>query len=109
MIKNINKLSVSKNTSMSQMFIRENYGFDKYTTRKLFLRAELRLVLVGDCNYKTQYDTLINYMASLVHSKYSYKLKLVSNIAILDMILCYRGWRHFKGLPLRGQRTWTNA
>jgi len=25
------------------------------------------------------------------------------------MICCYRGWRHFKGLPVRGQRTWTNA
>lgn len=109
MIKNINKLSLSKNLPMSQIFLRDNYGFGHYTAKKLFLRAELNLSLIGDSKYKTQYDTLINYMLSLVHSKYGYKLKLMSNIALLDMVLCYRGWRHFKGLPLRGQRTWTNA
>ncbi|MCD6415161.1 MAG: 30S ribosomal protein S13 [Planctomycetes bacterium] len=32
-----------------------------------------------------------------------------SNIARLREINCYRGTRHRKGLPLRGQRTRTNA
>lgn len=94
---------------MSQIFINENYGFNKYTTSRLFLRSELKWGLVGDQNYKTQYDVLINCMLSLVHSKYSYRHKLITNVALLDMMFCYRGWRHFKGLPLRGQRTWTNA
>ncbi len=31
------------------------------------------------------------------------------NIVILDSIASYRGWCHFRGLPTRGQRTWTNA
>ncbi|MBX3393744.1 MAG: 30S ribosomal protein S13 [Phycisphaerae bacterium] len=31
------------------------------------------------------------------------------NIARLRDIQCYRGWRHRKGLPVRGQRTRTNA
>lgn len=90
---------------MSQVFITNNYGFNNYMTNKLFLRSELKLGVIGDQDYKTQYDVLINYMLSMVHSKYSYKLKLTSNIALLDMMFCYRGWRHFKGLPVRGQRT----
>ena len=31
------------------------------------------------------------------------------NIKRLMEIGCYRGWRHKKGLPVRGQRTKTNA
>merc|ERR1712159_218759 len=42
------------------------------------------------------------------------KNKTVSNkkllkIYFLDFIGCYRGWRHVTGLPVRGQRTWSNA
>lgn len=90
---------------MSNLLIKGNYGFNRYTIKKLFLRSELSLSLIGDQGSKTQYDALVNYMLTLVHLKYDYKSKLVSNLALLDMTLCYRGWRHFKGLPLRGQRT----
>jgi len=31
------------------------------------------------------------------------------NIKRLIDLKCYRGGRHFKGLPVRGQRTKTNA
>ena len=31
------------------------------------------------------------------------------NIKRLELIKCYRGIRHIKGLPVRGQRTSTNA
>jgi hypothetical protein len=33
----------------------------------------------------------------------------VFNIFMLDLINSYRGLRHSFGLPVRGQRTWTNA
>ena len=35
--------------------------------------------------------------------------QLAQNIARLREIACYRGIRHRKGLPVRGQRTRTNA
>ena len=35
--------------------------------------------------------------------------ELVMNIRRLQIINCYRGLRHKKGLPVRGQRTRTNA
>lgn len=31
------------------------------------------------------------------------------NIFYLDILQTYKGWRHIKGLPVRGQRTWTNG
>lgn len=31
------------------------------------------------------------------------------NVYLLDMIQSYKGIRHARGLPCRGQRTWTNA
>lgn len=31
------------------------------------------------------------------------------NILFLDFSYSYRGWRHLMGLPVRGQRTWSNA
>jgi len=33
----------------------------------------------------------------------------VCNVFWLDLISSYKGWRHLVGLPVHGQRTWTNA
>lgn len=33
----------------------------------------------------------------------------LNNIYLIHFLMTYRGWRHVKGLPVRGQRTWTNA
>ena len=48
-------------------------------------------------------------------SKHQYKLEgdlrreVVGNLKRLTAIKCYRGIRHVRGLPVRGQRTSTNA
>jgi small subunit ribosomal protein S13 len=34
---------------------------------------------------------------------------IASNLKRLQAIKCYRGLRHYRGLPVRGQRTSTNA
>jgi hypothetical protein len=34
---------------------------------------------------------------------------MILHVFLLDIITSYRGWRHYKGLPVRGQRTWTNS
>jgi small subunit ribosomal protein S13 len=35
--------------------------------------------------------------------------EIIGNIKRLQAIRCYRGLRHLRGLPVRGQRTQTNA
>ncbi|MBB6042491.1 30S ribosomal protein S13 [Borreliella yangtzensis] len=55
----------------------------------------------------------VNRLRKVIESDYVVEGKLRSEIAMsikrLMDIACYRGVRHRKGLPLRGQRTKTNA
>jgi len=41
----------------------------------------------------------------MYHSVYSPKFKKITSLYIHDLTLSYKGWRHYKGLPVRGQRT----
>lgn len=59
-------------------------------------------------------DEQLNQIASLI-TEYDYKIEgdlrreVAGNIKRLQAIQSYRGGRHRKGLPVRGQRTSTNA
>ena len=52
-------------------------------------------------------------LAALLDNEYvvegQLRRQVQQNIARLNAIQCYRGIRHRKGLPVRGQRTKTNA
>lgn len=52
-------------------------------------------------------------LASLLDNEYvvegHLRRQVTQNIARLREVACYRGLRHRKGLPVRGQRTRTNA
>jgi len=58
-------------------------------------------------------DDNIREISSIIQNEYKVEGELRSeiqtNIKRLMDIGCYRGLRHRKGLPLRGQRTQTNA
>ncbi|QFP41848.1 30S ribosomal protein S13 [Borrelia miyamotoi] len=55
----------------------------------------------------------VNNLRKIIENDYVIEGKLRSELAMsikrLMDIACYRGLRHRKGLPLRGQRTKTNA
>ncbi|MBK8268436.1 MAG: 30S ribosomal protein S13 [Planctomycetes bacterium] len=55
----------------------------------------------------------ISHIASIIDRNYvvegQLRRQVQQNIARLKDIQCYCGWRHRKGLPVRGQRTRTNA
>ena len=48
-------------------------------------------------------------LLSIVPLNKELKKKMIFNIFMLDLINSYKGLRHAFGLPVRGQRTWTNA
>jgi small subunit ribosomal protein S13 len=58
-------------------------------------------------------DDEISRIATLLDREYTVegplKRQVQQNIARLKDIACYRGLRHRRGLPVRGQRTRTNA
>lgn len=58
-------------------------------------------------------DDEINKIREIIESEYKVegdlKREVTANIKRLKEIGCYRGERHTKGLPMRGQRTKINA
>lgn len=58
-------------------------------------------------------DDELGRIAGLLDKKYmvegQLRRQVMQNIAWLKKIGCYRGIRHGRGLPVRGQRTRTNA
>ena len=59
--------------------------------------------------YNHQWIYLYQLFTSLVPQDCDVKSRRLFHIFFLDLLNTYRGWRHSKGLPVRGQRTWTNS
>lgn len=85
------------------------YGIGKTSSQEILVKAGVdENVKVGDWT-----DENINAISSIIQDDYTVEGQLRSqvrmNIKRLMDINCYRGVRHRKGLPVRGQRTQTNA
>ncbi|MBI4604331.1 MAG: 30S ribosomal protein S13 [Planctomycetes bacterium] len=67
----------------------------------------------GNARTKALTDEEVGRISSVVESGYTteghLKRTVSQNINRLKEIACYRGMRHRKNLPVRGQRTKTNA
>ena len=67
----------------------------------------------SDVRIKNLTEEEINRLRQIIESNYTIegnlKREISSNISRLIRINCYRGVRHKKGLPVRGQRTRCNA
>ena len=85
------------------------YGIGRSTSQKILIELGI------DLNTRTKdLDTTVaNKLREAVEKKYRVEGELrhivKSNIKRLREIGCYRGIRHQKGLPVRGQRTKTNT
>ena len=85
------------------------YGIGPSRAEQILKKADI------DANTKVQdwTDDDITTLAKMLQDEYKIEGELRSetqlNIKRLMDIGCYRGLRHRKGLPLRGQRTQTNA
>jgi small subunit ribosomal protein S13 len=85
------------------------YGIGGTTARKIMeetgIAAERR---IHDLN-----DDEVNKLRRVIEARYkvegALRSEISQNIKRLMDIGCYRGLRHRRGLPVRGQRTHTNA
>ena len=85
------------------------FGVGRSTAKKILAQAGIdENVKVADWN-----DDNIKEISRIISDEVKVEGQLRSeiqmNIKRLMDIACYRGLRHRKGLPLRGQRTKTNA
>ncbi len=85
------------------------YGIGRTRSEEILAIAEISV----HTKVKEWTDDNIKMISGLIQNQYRVEGELRSeiqmNIKRLMDIACYRGLRHRKGLPLRGQRTQTNA
>ena len=85
------------------------YGIGQSTARKIL--AEIGVS--PDVRVKDLTEAQANKLREAVEKKYKVegelKREVLSNIKRLKEIGSYRGMRHIKNLPVRGQRTRTNS
>ncbi len=85
------------------------YGIGRTTAKRILEEAKI------DCNRRTKdlTEEEISRITAIVQNKYitegDLRREISQNIKRLIDIGAYRGLRHKKGLPVRGQRTRTNA
>lgn len=85
------------------------YGIGQSLAKKILIEAKI------DFHKKTKDLTSneINTIKEIIEKKYKIEGELkrekITNIKRLKDIGCWRGMRHIKGLPVRGQRTKTNT
>ena len=85
------------------------FGFSKKLYKLVVSRLESRVGKKSKDFKISQLLTTYNLLLGIVPENKELKKKVVFNVFILDFINTYRGVRHSFGLPVRGQRTWSNA
>ncbi len=108
--KKVNGSTFYSSYSLKEFFFKYScYGFSKKLYNILTARLENRIdKKVKDLN-TSKVIMVYKILLDVVPSNKELKKKMVFNIFMLDLINSYKGLRHAFGLPVRGQRTWTNA
>lgn len=91
------------------LFKYSNYGFSKNLFKIINSRVESREQSKIKNKKTSKVMSVYILLLSVVPNNKEIKKKMIFNIFLLDLINSYRGLRHSFGLPVRGQRTWTNA
>ena len=85
------------------------YGIGPYVAKQLLTETKID----GEKRARELTDEQVAHINQLIERKYvvegQLRRQVMQNIQRLKEIKCYRGLRHIKGLPVRGQRTRTNA
>jgi small subunit ribosomal protein S13 len=85
------------------------YGIGLYRSHQILKAARIEPNIRA--NKLTEDE--VSRIATIIESDYvvegQLRRQVQQNIARLRDIRCYRGLRHIRGLPVRGQRTRTNA
>lgn len=85
------------------------YGVGRTTAAKILASGGIDVnTKVKDWNDE-QINAILNYLANNVKVEGELRGEVQQNIKRLQDIGSYRGIRHRKGLPVRGQRTKTNS
>ena len=97
------------NDKPTRIALRYIYGIGPKFASDICEKADIE----PDLRAKNLTEEELSKIASILASDYviegTLRRQVQQNIARLRDITCYRGLRHRRGLPVRGQRTKTNA
>ena len=85
------------------------FGIGRSVAKKIIAEAELDLNMKCKELNEEETNKLRKIIDSQYHTEGELRREILSNIKRLKEISSYRGSRHTKGLPTRGQRTKTNS
>jgi len=85
------------------------YGIGRTTSRKILDEAGINWDTKSDDLTDAQVNTIRQVIDSHYKVEGDLRTEVSMNIKRLMDLGCYRGLRHRRGLPVRGQRTHTNA
>jgi len=85
------------------------YGIGRTTARKICSAAEIEAASKTDVLSEGEVVRLREIIERDYKVEGDLRREVSQNIKMLMDIGCYRGLRHRRGLPVRGQRTHTNA
>ena len=92
-----------------EVALRYLYGVGKSNSKKILAEAQVDLnKRAKDLNEK-EISNITTVIQKTVKVEGDLRREVQQNIKRLMDIRCYRGTRHLKSLPVRGQRTHTNA
>lgn len=84
------------------------YGIGLTTARQILAKAKIS----PDVRVKDLTETQVNTLRTIIEKEHQtegdLRREVINNIKRLKEIGAYRGTRHSRGLPVRGQRTKTN-
>lgn len=107
--KNFNQIRKLDNYSID-FLVKNMFGFNRQYQNLLVRRFEKNSKHVISSKMSApSWQVTTKTFENIFPRKLKSTSKWMMNIYILDLIQTYRGWRHSKGLPVRGQRTWTNG
>jgi len=85
------------------------YGVGKTLSKKILLEAKVDLAKRAKDLTEAEVSAITGIIQRTVKVEGDLRREIQQNIKRLMDIRCYRGSRHLKSLPCRGQRTHTNA
>jgi small subunit ribosomal protein S13 len=85
------------------------YGIGRPTAQRLLNQASISWDTKSDDLTEGEINTIRQIIDSQLKVEGDLRTEISMNIKRLMDLGCYRGLRHRRGLPVRGQRTHTNA
>jgi small subunit ribosomal protein S13 len=85
------------------------YGVGPANSKKILDKANIKYDVKADALTEEEIAKIRELIDKDVEVEGDLRKDINQNIRRLIEIGCYRGSRHRRSLPVRGQRTWTNA